>query len=219
VELAVAGNGERVLVAGLVGAAGRGGRILVRLLGGGREAAGGEMAGGEMVGGEMAGGVVPDAGNPVFLRTYAGPRGWWVMWKERIGGVLLVRQLRYGATPGVAGAWDPPLRLYRTRPSERVHDAHLLVDRGAGLVALLVRVAAAGGRGANRFRDLVALLLPRDGTLAGYRELSEPGTGYSAGGWVDGRLVLVHGADRPLVTVLSPATGGQPREAATGRTR
>ncbi len=189
VDLAVAGNGERVLVAGLLGGVGQAGRIRVRLLEGGRQVAACD---------------VPDAGNPAFLRVYAGPRAWWVLWKERAGGVLLARRLRYEVEPA-AGAWDPPLRLYKTRTPERVYDAHLIIDRAGGAVALLVRVAAAGGGDRNRFRDRVAMLLPRDGTAAGYRELDEPGTGWSASGWLAGRLVLVHGATNPRVTVLAPA--------------
>jgi hypothetical protein len=193
-ELAVAADRDRLLVAGLLGGAGRPARIGLRVLAGGRQVAAGE---------------VPDAGNPAFLRAYPGPDGWWIVWKERAGGALLVRRLGYGAAPGAVGAWGPPLRLYRTSSPERIHDARLILERpagagGPGAVALLVRVAAAGGRG-NRFRDLVALLLPRDGTVDGFHELGEPGTGYSAGGWLDGRLVLVHGTSRPLVTVLAPA--------------
>jgi hypothetical protein len=195
-ELAVAALGAAVMVAGLVGGAGRvgagereerAGRIVVRLAEGGREVGTGE---------------VPDVRNPAFLRAYAGPRGWWVVWKERAEGGLLGRRLPYGAAPDAVGAWDPPLRLYRTRAPDRVHDAHLIVD-GGGAVALRVRVAAAGSR---RYRDLVASLLPTDGTAAGLRELSEPGTGWSAGGWLDGRLVLVHGARGPRVTVLKPVS-------------
>lgn len=198
-ELAVAAQGAGVMVAGLVGAVGRDGpeegvgrdervgRIVVRVAEGEREVGVGE---------------VPDAGNPAFLRAYAGPGGWWLVWKERASGGLLGRRLRYGAAPDAVGAWDPPLRLYRTRAPDRVHDAHLIVDPG-GAVALLVRVAAAGSR---RYRDLVASLLPTDGTAAGLRELSEPGMGWSAGGWLDGRLVLVHGARGPRVTVLSPVS-------------
>lgn len=190
-DLAVAAQGATVLVAGLVGDAGQPARIVVRVSEGGRLTGVAE---------------VPDVANPAFLRVYAGARAWWVLWKERIGGALLARRLRYGRAPNDPRAWDPPMSLYRTRPPHRVHDAHLIMGGPAGgvtAVALLVRVAAAGG---HRYRDLVAQLLPRDGTAAGFRELTEPGTGWSAGGWLDGRLVLVHGRSRPHVTVLAPTT-------------
>jgi hypothetical protein len=196
-DLAVTAEGKRVLAVGLLGGTGRAGRIGVRVLESGKQTAAGD---------------VPDVGNPAFLRAYAGPGGWWILWKERAGGVLLARRLRYGVEPGVAGAWEPPLRLYKTDRPERVYDAHLIIDQAGGragdtaAVALLVRVAAAGGGGVgSRFRDLVALLLPRDGTGAGYRELDEPGTGWSASGWLAGRLVLIHGSTSPRVTVLAPS--------------
>jgi hypothetical protein len=184
IDLAVAGGEERVLVASLLGGVGRPARIGLRVLADGQQVVTGE---------------VPDAGDPAFLRVRAGPGGWWFLWKERAGGVLVARRLRYGT----GGGWDPPLALYRTGAPERVYDAHL-VPAASGEIALLVRVAAARGGDVHRFRDLVALL-PADGAVDGFRQLDEPGTAWSAAGWLDGRLLLVHGTTRPLVTVLAPA--------------
>lgn len=91
--------------------------------------------------------------------------------------------------------------LYRAGPVERVFDAHLLI--GPADIALLVRVAQPGGAHRCHFRDLLTLLLPGDDVPQSFIELTEPGLGYSTGGWVSGRLVVVHGAMHPLVTVLA----------------
>ncbi len=148
-----------------------------------------------------------DIGNPTFLRLYGGTRGWWLLWAEP-NGTLLVRRLQPSAED-LAGGWEQPRAVYRAGPVDRVFDAHLLV--GPVDAALLVRVSQPGGAHRHHFRDLLTVLAHEDDAPHSFLELSEPGTGYSAGGWVSGRLVVVHGAVQPLVTVLAHPSGERVR--------
>jgi len=127
----------------------------------------------------------------VFARVAAVPDGWLLL--------CLVRETRTMTLTRM----DPDLRETGHTGLEfpaEVFDAWLVVD-DHDQEALRVRLAGPRGR-RSAMRDLVAPVRTPTAAVT----LSEPGTGFSAAGWIGSRLVLVHGVDNPCVTVLERAS-------------
>jgi hypothetical protein len=147
-------------------------------------------------------------GPAAFARVAAAGGGWWVLWHAD-------RELHLARFDADLRPRGPARPIATPSGTERIRDGHLVTD-GRDRLAVTVQFAAPEpGRvvatrpgapptraHAQRLRELVLPVGP-DGSPGTAVELAEPAVGYRAAGWLDGRLVVVHGVEAPLLTALS----------------
>jgi hypothetical protein len=149
--------------------------------------------------------LVPDSGVRV-TRVYPRAGGWWVLVLDDSGAADGVHAVDEDLLPV-----GQRLMLPKQIGGERTRDAMVVVggDRRTAIdvqfaVSVPGRVIATSGTRrtrahAKQIREVVTMAE----TDSAITELGSPGIGYRAAAWLDDHLIVVHGEDVPLVTVLS----------------